>query len=84
MKRILTLALSVVLTLGMAEIPAEAAHHYRNCTALHRDWRYGVAKSKRAARREVHDGYHYPHVSRRLYRANRTLDANNDGVACEA
>jgi hypothetical protein len=84
MRRIVTIGLSAILTLGLAQVPAQAAHHYRNCTALHRDWRHGVAKSKRAARREVNDGYGYPHVSRRLYRANRTLDANNDGVACES
>jgi hypothetical protein len=30
------------------------------------------------------DGYGRPHVSRALHRANRELDANDDGVACEA
>jgi opacity protein-like surface antigen len=84
MKRVVTIAMSAVLMLGIAQVPAQAAHHYSNCTALHRDYSHGVAKSKRAARREVNDGYGYPHVSRRLYRANNTLDANKDGVACES
>lgn len=51
---------------------------------MHRDWPYGVARSRAAARQEVADGYGRPHVSRALYRANRELDANDDGVACEA
>lgn len=51
---------------------------------MHRDWEHEVAKSRAAARAEVRDGYGRPHVSRALYRANRDLVANDDGVACEA
>jgi len=60
------------------------AGSYANCRAMHRDWPHGVARSRAAARAEVADGYGRPHVSLRLYRANRDLDANDDGVACEA
>jgi Ni/Co efflux regulator RcnB len=63
---------------------ARGARQYANCRALHRDWEHGVARSRAAANAEVADGYGRPHVSRALYRANRDLDANDDGVACEA
>jgi hypothetical protein len=63
---------------------AIGAQQYRNCRAMHRDWEHGVARSRATARAEVRDGYGRPHVSRALYRANRELDANDDGVACEA
>ena len=63
---------------------AVGATQYRNCRAMHRDWEHGVARSRAAANAEVRDGYGRPHVSRALYRANRELDANDDGVACEA
>jgi Ni/Co efflux regulator RcnB len=63
---------------------ALGAREYRNYRAKHRDWEHGVARSRAAARAEVRDGYGRPHVSRALYRANRELDANDDGVACEA
>lgn len=74
----------VLISSAAAPEFAQAVAHYANCTAMHRDWRHGIAKSRRAADREVHDGYGRPHVSRRIYRANRQLDANDDGVACEA
>jgi hypothetical protein len=51
---------------------------------MHRDYEHGIARSRRAAQDEVDDGYGYPHVNRHLYRLNRELDANDDGVACEA
>ncbi len=83
-RMIVSVGLALVLAISVVPDVAQAAHHYANCTALHRDWAHGVAKSRRAARLEVADGYGRPHVSRRLYRANRDLDANDDGVACEA
>jgi hypothetical protein len=84
---ILIAILAVVAGLGVQTVGAQQAtrvRQYANCRAMHRDWEHGVAKSLAAARAEVRDGYGRPHVSRRLYRANRDLDANDDGVACEA
>ena len=44
---------------------------------MHRRWQYGVAKSQRAARRQVQTGHYRPRVSRSGYRANSNLDADN-------
>jgi hypothetical protein len=82
-KGLISLGLSVIMLLGLTGV-AQAVHHYSNCTAMHRDHSHGVARSTRAANAEVADGYGRPFVSRRLYRANSDLDANNDGVACES
>jgi hypothetical protein len=60
-----------------------AAPSFDNCTQMHRRWQYGVAKSLRAARRQVQSGHYRPRVSRSGYRANRNLDADDDGTACE-
>jgi hypothetical protein len=60
-----------------------AVRSYANCDALHKRWQYGVAKSRKAARRQVRTGHYKPHVSRAGYRANRDLDADDDGTACE-
>jgi Excalibur calcium-binding domain len=89
LKKWIVVLAAVATIAGLGIQPAGAqqamgARQYRNCTAMHRDWPHGVARSRAAARREVADGYGRPHVSRRLYRANRDLDANDDGVACEA
>jgi hypothetical protein len=60
-----------------------AAPSFDNCNQMHRRWQYGVAKSQRAARRPVQTGHYRPRVSRSGYWANSSLDANNDGTACE-
>jgi hypothetical protein len=60
-----------------------AVPSFDNCTQMHRRWQYGVAKSLRAARRQVQTGHYRPRVSRSGYRANSSLDADNDGTACE-
>lgn len=63
--------------------PAEAVAAFRNCDALHRTYDHGVARSDRAARRQVRTGHFRPAVRPRVYRANRSLDADDDGTACE-
>ena len=83
-KRIASVAVSALLGVTMLGVPtAEAVTSYRNCDALHRRWEYGVAKSFRAARRQVRTDHYRPTVSRAGYRANDHLDADNDGTACE-
>jgi Excalibur calcium-binding domain len=77
-------SLGVFPAVGSAESESAAATKYANCTALHRHfYRYGVARSAAAARRQVASGHYKPRVSRRVYRANSTLDADKDGTACE-
>jgi hypothetical protein len=82
MKRFLAIV-TAVLVLGIAP-PEATARAYSSCTQMHNRYPHGVAKSRRAARQEVADGYGRPAVNRRVYRQNRDLDANDDGVACEA
>ena len=82
-KKMITAAAAVVLTLTL-QSSVQAATSFANCTAMHKKYPHGVAKSQAAADREVKDGYGHPKVSLALYRANRKLDANKDGVACEA
>jgi hypothetical protein len=63
--------------------PTATAKSYANCDALHKQWQYGVAKSRKAARKQVRTGHYKPHVSLAGYRANSNLDADKDGTACE-
>lgn len=73
----------------IAPVAAEAQTYYANCTAMHRDYPHGVAKSRRAARRE-HGKTGYPTAAygrhaRKVYWANASsMDADHDGVDCEA
>jgi hypothetical protein len=64
--------------------PAEArVVDYRNCDHMHRTFAHGVARSDRAARRQVRTGHFRPAVRPRVYRVNNESDADNDGTACE-
>jgi hypothetical protein len=83
---VLVAGLLIFTTVGASSagaVRAPTAASYANCDALHKKWLYGVAKSRRAARKQVRTGHYKPHVSRAGYRANRSLDADDDGTACE-
>ena len=76
--------LCVAFALGTFMVPAQAAHRFANCTRMHHTYAHGVARSSSAAEEEVDDGFGMAKVSRPLYRANKSLDADDNGVACEA
>jgi hypothetical protein len=93
-KRLVAVLVAVVIASPMAgtssarvirsdAASSTAAPSYGNCTQLHHRWRYGVAKTRRAARRQVNSGHYRPTVSRAGYLANDHLDADNDLTACE-
>ena len=83
-KRILVLVVGVITAVSMlGASPAGAAVKYANCTALHRAHKYGVAKSAKAANKQVNSGHYRPFVSLALYNANKSLDRDKDGTACE-
>lgn len=63
---------------------ADAATTFANCTAMHKVYRYGVAKSVSAANYQVRRGNHRPAVKPRVYSANIKSDRDHDGTACEA
>jgi hypothetical protein len=83
-RKIAALLISAVLALGLVGVsPAGAATSFGSCDRMHRTWQYGVAKSRRAARKQVNSGHYKPHVSYSIYVANKSLDADKDGTACE-
>jgi hypothetical protein len=89
---IATLSLSVLPTAVVMTLSDPAmgtvGTYYSSCDRLHRDFQYGVARSERAARKQVRDGYHKPAYgprARSVYQTNHArLDRDGDGTACEA
>jgi hypothetical protein len=81
------LTIAALLTLsGAGAVSASASTpHYKNCTAMHVHYKHGVAKS--GARDHV-KGKSKPDTkfyrSTTIYNANKSLDRDKDGVACEA
>jgi len=67
---------------------AAAPKTYSSCDKLHKDFKHGVAKSKKAAKKQVADGYGLPAYgdrAQKVYWANhKNLDRHDDGTACEA
>lgn len=92
MRRTVVTALATAAVSGLmlvGPVAANAQTYYSSCTALHRDFRHGVAKSYTAARREHRlTGYPmaaYGRHAQKVYWANRSrLDRDKDGVDCEA
>jgi hypothetical protein len=61
--------------------------YYADCRAMRQDFKHGVAKGRKAAAKQVLDGFgrpdHGPHA-RQVYWGNyRSLDTDMDGTACE-
>jgi hypothetical protein len=83
---VITLVAGVTATLAMGAVnPADAAgRSFANCTAMHKVYKHGVAKSRAAATKQVRAGYGRPAVKPAVYAANKKSDRDKDGTACEA
>lgn len=75
---------AMLATAGTAEA---AGKSYSSCANLAKDFKYGVAKSRAAADKQVRDGYSRPAFgpkARAVYKRNQSrLDRDGDGTACE-
>jgi hypothetical protein len=62
--------------------------YYGRCRTLHKDFKHGVARGRKAARKQVRDGYgrpaYDPHARQVYWVNDRMLDPDKDGTACEA
>jgi Excalibur calcium-binding domain len=84
MKKCLAGALIFVgsLTLNVAPSGA-AARHFKNCTAMHKVYKGGVARPGGHQKPGQPKLKKKPKVSAALYKANSSLDRDKDGIACE-
>ena len=89
MRRILSLAAAVGLASGLILVggappaAAEPDTKFGSCKAMRKVDPNGVALTKRAVRKAVKQGYRKPLLCPVAYDANRRLDRDRDGVACE-
>ncbi|MDQ6600733.1 excalibur calcium-binding domain-containing protein [Bacillus salipaludis] len=88
MKKTLKILISVGMTFGLvfaASSVSEAKTKiitYKNCTALNKVYKGGVAKSSKI-RNKGGKTHYKPFVSSALYNANKKSDRDKDGIACE-
>jgi uncharacterized membrane protein len=85
MKTVLSLIATCALLLpASAAVAAAPARHFKNCTAMHKTYKGGVARKGAHDHRSGGGHARYaPRVSTALYRANSTMDRDHDGIACE-
>jgi hypothetical protein len=85
-RRFALLVLSaVVASIALPGAASASARVYSDCTSMHRAYGNGAAKSSSAA---THPSPTWikikpPVVNASAYTANRKLDRDNDGIACE-
>lgn len=88
MKRIFAILLSFGLVLGLSfgandVVGAKTkVKTYKNCTALNKDYKGGVARTSSVKNKGGKTKYK-PHVSKALYDANKKSDRDKDFIACE-
>ena len=87
--RSLVIGTALALSAGASALPATAAaerplaHHFANCTDMHRVYKGGVARRGAHDHRASGHARYAPYVSTKLYNANVQMDRDQDGVACE-
>lgn len=84
MKKMLVAFALAASAVALVPGQAQAATRFANCTAMHKVYKYGVAKSTAAANYQVRHGHHRPAVRPKVYNANIHSDRDHDGTACEA
>ena len=74
----------VLSTVSMS--PADAAVSYKNCTSFHKTYPHGVGKAQardKTSGTPVTNFKHSTKVYKLAVRANKDLDRDGDGIACE-
>lgn len=90
-KLAITIAVGIIAGTGLVTTtvaPAEAAaKKYSSCAKLTKDFPHGVARSNKAAKKQVAQGYGKPahgNKAQNVYTKNKAnLDRDKDGTACE-
>ncbi len=84
---VLAVSAPVAALSGPADAAASAGRYYSSCAKLTKDFPHGVAKSRKAAQKQVRQGYGSPAYGKRarsVYATNKgRLDRDKDGTACE-
>ena len=88
MNRIARVTITVAASCGLIMLGAPAASaepdtRFGSCREMRTVDPNGVALTKRAVARAVKQGYRAPLLCPVAYDANRRLDTDGDGVACE-
>jgi hypothetical protein len=83
-RRFSAVAIAGAMALGLSATPAAAAARtFKSCTAMHKVYKGGVARPGGHQKPGQPKLEKQPKVSAALYNANKSLDRDKDGIACE-
>lgn len=86
MKKLLRATIAGIALFTLSVAPSEtvdaAPKKFKNCTALNKTYKGGVAKTKTTTNKGGKTKYK-PYVSATLYEANKSKDRDKDFIACE-
>jgi hypothetical protein len=86
--KMLTLLFSILLsTIFIQNAQAIPEQKYKNCTALNKKYPGGVAEKATSVNKNkagvLQESKKVPKVSSKIYKENKGLDRDTDGIACE-
>lgn len=83
MKRVITAVLAALIAITALPAAEAAPAKFKSCAAMQKKYPNGVARDQAASQAAQAAGAAVPAVGRAVYTANRGLDRDKDGVACE-
>jgi hypothetical protein len=79
---VISLATTLLLSQSSMAAPMIQTKAFKNCTELRKTYPGGVAKSK-SSTNQGGNTKKTPKVSAKIYAANKKMDRDGDGIACE-
>jgi hypothetical protein len=87
MKKSIILISILLTTIFIQSAQAIPEKKFKNCTALNKEYPGGVAEKATSVNKNkagvLQDSKNTPKVSSKIYKENKGLDRDKDGIACE-
>ena len=87
MKKIIAITICLGLLTAFPSTSNAAAKKFKNCTALNKEFPGGVAEKTTSVNKNkagvLQESKNTPKVSSKIYKENKGLDRDKDGIACE-
>ena len=87
MKKKILLVATLLLISNVQNSYAMPEKKFKNCSALNKEYPGGVAEKETSVNKNkagvLQDSKNTPKVSSKIYKENKGLDRDKDGIACE-
>ena len=87
MKKSIILISILLSTISIQNVQAMPEKKFKNCTALNKEFPGGIAEKSTSVNKNkagvLQESKKVPKVSSKVYKENKSLDRDKDGIACE-